>query len=138
MALAGIIVWKKNLTKTRVRMRGLKAKEITILAALIVICIAFGGWLLSLLEGQNNPYLDAATNVLSVAATFLMTWRFKEQWLCYIILDVLTVILWIFRAFGGSPEGLLMVLMWTAFLINAIYGYYVWTIGARADIEQKL
>jgi nicotinamide mononucleotide transporter len=133
MALVGIMVWKGNLLKSRVKMRSLKWKQTAILSLLIGLAIWSGGLGLSLIEGQNNPYLDSATNVLSITATILMTWRFKEQWLAYITLDVITIVMWTMRALAGSPEGVLMVVMWTAYLINALYGYHVWAVGARED-----
>jgi nicotinamide mononucleotide transporter len=39
------------------------------------------GLVLAMNPDQNTPFIDAATNVLSIIATFLMMWRFKGQWL---------------------------------------------------------
>jgi nicotinamide mononucleotide transporter len=138
MAAAGILVWRRSLARGgTVRMRRLRPAETLLLAAAAAALIAAGGGALALLEGQNSPYLDAATNVLSVAATLLMTWRYREQWLCYITLDVLTVCMWALRAADGSPEGALMTVMWTAYLVNAVYGWRVWTAGAAAEAEAE-
>jgi nicotinamide mononucleotide transporter len=90
------------------------------------------GFGLSFIPEQNTAYIDAATNILSVAATILMMMRFREQWVCYIVLNVLTIIMWSIRAANGSPDGLLMIVMWSAYLINAVYGFYNWTKGAAA------
>jgi nicotinamide mononucleotide transporter len=98
-----------------------------------LLCLTFAagfGFALSLIETQNTPYIDAATNVLAVAATIMMIRRFREQWAAYIILNVLSVIMWLFRMADGSPDGLLMVVMWSAYLVNACYGLYNWTKGA--------
>ncbi|MDR2199709.1 MAG: nicotinamide riboside transporter PnuC [Deltaproteobacteria bacterium] len=135
MAIVGMMVWKRSLKKERVRMRALSPRHLAELVFLIALAVLAGGWCLSLIEGQNTPYLDSATNALSISATFLMTWRYKEQWFAYIALDVLTIAMWFYRALAGSPEGILMVSMWTAYLINAAYGYRVWSVGAREDAE---
>jgi nicotinamide mononucleotide transporter len=133
MAFVGFALWRKKLKKSRVLMRGLSGRLIALLSVTIALCVLAGGYGLSLVEGQNAPYLDAATNVLSVAATFLMAWRYKEQWLTYIALDIITIVMWASRAIAGSQEGLLMTLMWSAYLVNAIYGYWLWAKGARQD-----
>ena len=39
--------------------------------------------------------------------------------------------MWSIRMFNGSNEGSAMVIMWTIYLINSIYGYIKWNIGAR-------
>lgn len=51
-----------------------------------LICVAgclLLGFGLSFIPGQNSPYIDAMTTVLSIVATILMVRRFKEQWLVY-------------------------------------------------------
>jgi len=39
--------------------------------------------------------------------------------------------MWALRIADGSPEGPLMVVMWSAYLVNSVYGFYNWTKGAR-------
>ncbi len=70
--------------------------------------------------GGAMTLLDGTTTILSIVATILMAARFAEQWVCWIIVDVITVILWILAA---NP---VMVVMWSAYTINAIYGYIIW------------
>jgi nicotinamide mononucleotide transporter len=62
-----------------------------------------------------------------------MVRRYREQWLCYITLNILSVIMWSIRWANNSPDGPLMVLMWSAYLINAFYGMYKWTKGASQN-----
>ncbi|EUJ37880.1 hypothetical protein BTHER_03254 [Brochothrix thermosphacta DSM 20171 = FSL F6-1036] len=68
--------------------------------------------------GSNQPYLDSITTAISVVAQILMTLRYKEQWLLWIVVNILSIILWII---AGNPS---MVAMWVAFLFNSSYGYY--------------
>ncbi len=91
------------------------------------------GWILQLNPQQNTPYLDATTNVLSIVATLLMMGRYQEQWLLYIILNGVTIMMWILRTMVGGEASDLMVLMWSLFLINALFGYWRWHQGAQPE-----
>lgn len=131
MNVVGYVLWKPKLEGGYVQMRAMLPRQILLTAVASLLGILGLGYGLSLIAGQNNPYIDAITDVLSIFATFLMVYRFREQWLLYILLNVFTVLLWCIRTAQGSPEGPLMIVMWTAFLINAGYGYYNWTRGVK-------
>lgn len=131
MNIIGFFMWKNYMDNGTVSMRKLTAKRILILSAISVVSTVSLGYLLSMITSQNTPYIDASTNVLSVLATFLMIYRFREQWVAYIILNILSIIMWTFRAVNGSPDGALIIVMWSAYLINAFYGFYNWSKGAN-------
>ncbi len=131
MNIIGFFMWRGHMDDGVVAMRALNGKQGLWILLGTAASIAGLGVGLSLLPGQNTPYIDAATNALSIVATFLMLWRYKEQWLGYIALNVLSVVMWVLRTQAGSPEGPVMIVMWSAFLINAFYGYAVWSKGAR-------
>ncbi len=71
------------------------------------------------------PFVDSATTVFSVIAVIMLNKRLTEQWLYWIMVDVLSVVMWayIFITSGGDVS---MLVMWSAFLVNALYGYYNW------------
>lgn len=102
--------------------------------AWIGLCCGLGtfafGWFLGLNPNQNTPFIDASTTVLSVTATFLTMLRYKEQWVLYILLNVLSIVMWVLRVIDGSESGGVMVLMWSLFLLNAIFGLWRWHAGA--------
>lgn len=133
MNVVGFVMWKKNMNGNRVEMKGLSAKGMVLTGVTCILSVVALGYGLSLIPGQNNPYVDATTNVLSVIATILMVLRYKEQWLLYIVLNVFTVILWLYRLRSGSSDGAMMVVMWSAYLVNAIYGYVNWNRGTIAE-----
>ena len=70
--------------------------------------------------GGAMTMLDGASTVLSIFATVLMALRYSEQWFFWIVVDVITVALW---CFAGDP---VMIAMWSAYLVNAGYGYLMW------------
>ena len=109
--------------KRRVR-RKLKVGRILLLV--LVLCIlgivgCFGyKYLLDVLDG-NKTLLDSMSTVISVIANTLMILRYREQWLLWIIVDVITVIMWLLVG------DFIMVTMWAVYTLNAFYGYYNWT-----------
>jgi nicotinamide mononucleotide transporter len=62
---------------------------------------------------------------------FLMMWRFKEQWLLYIVLNIVSIAMWVMRFSAGDAAGDLMILMWSLFLLNALFGCWRWHTGCE-------
>lgn len=139
MNIAGFALWQKNLQRRqhRVTMRSQTWRARAAIALAIAACTAAGGWSLAQFSEQNTPYLDAFTNVVSITATFLMVWRYMEQWALYIVLNMATILMWAIRLDRGSEAGWTMVAMWSLFLVNACYGYAKWSFGARADAQKN-
>jgi len=135
MNAIGFFMWKKHRQGGKLAMRGMNLGDLALVAAICIAGSLLLGYGLSLIPEQNSPYIDAITTVLSVVATFLMVRRFKEQWIVYIILNIFTVLLWVIRTVDGSPDGVLMIVMWSAYLINAVYGYYTWNKGAKEALQ---
>ena len=84
-----------------------------------IICTITMGYFLTTI-GSHQAYTDAATNILAIFAQILMVKRYKEQWIWWIIIDVLCIKMW-FVAGNWS-----MVAMYIAWTINCIYGWYNW------------
>jgi nicotinamide mononucleotide transporter len=134
-SIIGFIMWKTHISHNMVEMRGLKTKHHIYVGVACVVFTGLLGFSLSTIKTQNTPYIDASTTILSIIATLLMMWRYKEQWILYIVLNILSILMWVIRLQNGSADGSIMIIMWTAFLINAIYGYLVWQKGASAKNE---
>ncbi|RXZ83760.1 nicotinamide riboside transporter PnuC [Paenibacillaceae bacterium] len=135
MNAIGFLMWKKHRHGGKLAMRQMDLRNLFLVAVACVLCSLALGFGLSRIPAQNSPYIDALTTVLSVVATLLMVRRFKEQWLVYIVLNIFTVLLWVIRTVDGSPDGMLMIVMWSAYLVNAIYGYYTWNKGAKEALQ---
>jgi nicotinamide mononucleotide transporter len=130
--IIGYVMWKRHTTPQKnVLMRQLNWPRRWGIALVCTGAIIGMGYLLALNPKQNTPFIDATTNVLSIAATFLMMWRYKEQWLLYIALNIVTIFMWFLRVLNGSESGDLMVLMWSLYLVNALFGYWRWHKGAK-------
>ncbi|MEA5420463.1 nicotinamide riboside transporter PnuC [Spirulina sp. CCNP1310] len=131
-SLIGYVLWSRHTQQDQtVAMRQLNGRQRGAIASLCILCTVGLGFLLALNPHQNTPFIDATTNVLSIVATFLMMGRYKEQWLFYILLNIVTIVMWLLRFQAGGAAGDLMVLMWLLFLLNALFGYWRWHLGVQ-------
>jgi nicotinamide mononucleotide transporter len=75
--------------------------------------------------GGQLALIDAMSTVFSVIALIMQVARYAEQWLLWIIVNIVSVIMWILLI-GKDSSAVTMVVMWIAYLFNSIYGYYNW------------
>ena len=121
----GIFVWKKNSVQNDDGTEDVASKKFTVkqwivsIIATIIATVAMGYWLDSI--GSAQAYTDAATNVLAVFAQILMVRRYREQWLWWLIIDLLCIKLW------WVAGNWTMVAMYVAWTINCIYGWVNWS-----------
>ena len=132
----GIFLWKKNMQKNEDGTSDVLARKFTptqwVISVIGTAVATFGvGFLLDKI-GNNQAYLDAATNVMAIVAQFLMIWRFREQWLWWIVINVICTVMW-FNAGNWS-----MVAMYIAWIINAAYGWYNWSKLNKAQAEENI
>lgn len=121
----GIFVWKKNSSVYDNGSAHVDALKFTpMMWALSIlgttICTIAMGYFLTTI-GSHQAYTDAATNILAIFAQILMVKRYREQWIWWIVIDVLCIKMW-FVAGNWS-----MVAMYIAWTINCIYGWYNWS-----------
>lgn len=121
----GIFVWKSNSsvdTNGSAHVDALKFTPVQWSLSIIgsVICtLIMGLWLTTI--GSHQAYTDAATNILAIFAQILMVKRYREQWIWWLVIDILCIKMW-FVAGNWS-----MVAMYVAWTINCIYGWYNWS-----------
>lgn len=118
----GYYLWNKHTNATTKDVEGKKLNLIK--SCLLLIACAIGIFLYKIvldLLGGNGTLLDSASTMISIFANLLMLLRYREQWLLWIIIDIITVAMWLLA------NDFIMVTMWTVYLINAFYGYYNWT-----------
>ena len=121
----GIFVWKKNEVKNEDGTEDVMAKVFTVkqwiisIAGTVVATIAMGYWLDGI--GSAQAYTDAATNVMAIFAQLLMVWRYREQWIWWLVIDVFCITMWFV---AGNWSMVAMYIFWTA---NTIYGWLNWS-----------
>ena len=118
----GYFMWKQNMQNDN-GSESVVAKALTPKGwAILLVSVAIGTLcFVQALKaaGGSSTELDGLTTIITVAAQLLMILRYREQWLLWIVLNVLSILLW-----KGQPA---MYLMYSAYLLNSLYGYYNWT-----------
>lgn len=126
MNFVGFYLWSrhKNEENGEVQGRALTPKQIIVLL-LAVTAVVIGYWQLLSHIGGQLALIDAMSTIFSVVALILQVTRYAEQWLLWIIVNVVSVVMWLLLI-GKDSSAVTMVVMWVAYLFNSIYGYYNW------------
>jgi nicotinamide mononucleotide transporter len=82
-------------------------------------------WILYLFS-DPQPLKDASTTVLSVIAMFLMVRRFMEQWMLWVVVNIISIVMWSIAFTKGEAHSVLMIVMWVFYLLNSINGWITW------------
>lgn len=125
MIIIGIISWKKNMGEEEVKARNLSVRGLILLVVSIVVSTLLYSGFLKILGGAF-ALVDSTSTVISIIATILMITRYSEQWILWIIVNIVSVLLWFMALQSGSNGGITMLVMWTAYLFNSIYGWWNW------------
>ncbi|MGL5574422.1 MAG: nicotinamide riboside transporter PnuC [Sarcina sp.] len=75
--------------------------------------------------GGALPFVDATSTVLSVVAMILMAKGYLDQWLLWIIVNTVSVVMWVV-VFTQGGENISTLIMWSVCWLNAVYGYWNW------------
>ena len=121
----GASISKGNVDDQRVKARAMTWKQRCFLAVGCISAVVVVGFVLEYL-GDPQPFKDSTTTVLSIVAQALMACAFMEQWILWIITNVVSVVMWCVCASRGDAHAGVMVLMWTFYLMNSLNGFRVW------------
>jgi nicotinamide mononucleotide transporter len=117
----GVFVWKKNINTKNDE---IKAKKLTktklILSVVGLIAMSVIVYYIDVALNGTAPLLDTMSLSIAIIANLLCTFCYKEQWLLWFALDVVQTILYFVI---GQP---MMAVMYIAWTINTIYGWYNW------------
>jgi nicotinamide mononucleotide transporter len=133
MQFYGIYVWSRHMNEEthEVEKQEMQpGRKMLLLTAVAAATVAYG-FLLKVLGG-TLPYVDALSTVVSVAAMILSVRMYAEQWILWIIVDVVTVIMWGFAFLKGN-DSIATLVMWMVYLVNAVLMYVKWTKEAKRN-----
>lgn len=122
--LAGVygwIVWLRK--KEDRRERAITHTPLRLIIPLSGVGLALFGiiaWILIQFTDSTVPYSDAAITALSVIAMWMLAYKYVEQWIVWIIVDIACCILFAYK--GLYPTTALYGL----YSIIAIFGYRKW------------
>ena len=141
MQFVGWFSWKKNQNQDSgaVNAVHLDKRTALILLAAAAVLIPVFAWILGLPAiGDAQPWLDAATTVVSILAMYMMVKAIAEQWYIWIALDAAQVIKWTIATVRGEEHAALMLVMFAFFLANAVYGLILWNgLAKRASAQPQ-
>ena len=126
MQFYGFYVWSRHInTETHeVEKRRMGTKGRFLMAVSVAAATGIYGWILQLLGG-NMPYVDALSTVVSVVAMMISVKMYMEQWMLWILVDIVTIIMWGVQFYHGS-DSIATLLMWIVYLGNAVIMYVKW------------
>lgn len=126
MQIIGIFKWRKHLKKDsqEIIKTKLTKKESLIFFTSTLIGSAITSIILHQI-GDATPIIDAATTIFSICGLILTIKRCIEQWYVWIIVNGLSVIMWIEAYLNGS-NCLATVIMWLTYFILAFYFLHTW------------
>ena len=123
----GFFLWSKHLNRDKtVERKGMTLQQFLGMYVIGCLLTYFYSLYLGTIDGQATPLIDAFTTVFSIIASILMLLRYREFWNCYISVNIMSVLMWSSRLVDGVQDAATMLVMWTAFLVNSVYGAYVW------------
>lgn len=132
MNFIGLFVWSKNMKKGSgevLKIRMSAKTNMLIFGGSGVAVIGYSFFLRSL--GGSLPILDSISTVFSIVAQLLCVMRAAEQWIFWIIVNVVSVIMWGI-AFSQESDGIATLLMWCVYLVNAVIMWISWNKETKA------
>ncbi len=137
MNFVGFYLWSRHKDEESgdVEGKSLTLMQIIVLLIAVAIVVIIYWQILSHIGGQL-ALIDAMSTVFSVVALIMQVARYAEQWLLWIIVNVVSVVMWVLLL-GEDSSAITMVVMWVAYLFNSMYGYYNWKKLAAKNVENK-
>lgn len=126
MQFVGWFMWKKHMdgkTKEVEKTRLTVSRQILLLVLSAVSIYGYGLVLKRL--GGTLPFIDSMSTCLSVLAMLLSVRRLMEQWIVWIVVDVVTVFMW-FADYQKGGTDIATLLMWCIYLLNAMFMFVKW------------
>lgn len=124
MLIWGYIKWKKVQNKENSGVKIISNKNRIVLTIVFTLLIMSYSLVLKSIGGYNY-ILDSITSVLGYLGIYLMSNKYIEQWIVWIICNLANTILW-YMLSAGNTNNIPMLMMWIIYLINSIYGYITW------------
>lgn len=122
----GFFSWQRNLNsntceiiKTR-----LSSKQRIILVLVSIIGSIITTLILKHFH-DSNPLIDGITTFLSILGMYLTVKRVIEQWLIWMVVNGLSLIMWINVVMHGT-KAYSTLIMWGVYLILAFYFWFEW------------
>ncbi len=126
MQIIGYFRWNKNLKEGKKDIVKIKLpKNELYYLIFILMFLALGVFYTLRYFNDAHPFLDSITTVFSIGGMYLTVRRAIEQWIFWIGVNALSLIMWINVVLSGEKV-YSTVIMWAVYLFLAIYFYKEW------------
>lgn len=135
MQFIGWFIWirrRESADSVTVTSRVMNWRQRMMLGSLSLLLVVLVGFCLKYFN-DPQPFKDSATTVLSIIAMFLMVKAYMEQWVLWVIVNIISVIMWVVAFINGGMHSMLMVIMWIFYLANSVNGWYTWIHLCRSE-----
>jgi len=120
-SIYGWVVWLTKGSKEKpMPITRTPRKYILPLSAVAVAAFAVIAWILITFTDSSVPYGDSFTTALSIVALWMLARKYVEQWLVWIVVDVVCTGLYLYK--GLYPTAVLYGL----YSVIAVAGYFKW------------
>jgi nicotinamide mononucleotide transporter len=128
MAIIGWLLWnkKQEIPFKIIQWKG-KQHMVNILISSILTLIL--GNFFQVYTDQALPYLDAFITVFSLSATFMVAYKVLENWLYWIVIDIVSMPLYAYRDLN------LTVALFGIYTIVAIVGFVRWRRTFKLQVQ---
>lgn len=122
ISIYGWAAWYSARQKTGRKMpvKRIRGRRAILAAAAFIVLFVSIGLVLDHLTDSPLPYWDAMTTSASIVATWMLTRKYIEHWLLWVVIDLISMGLYIYR--GLYPTTLLFLI----YTVMAIVGYLQW------------
>ncbi len=78
------------------------------------------GWLMASYTAEAWPFVDSFTTVSSVIVTFMVARKVLENWLYWIVIDAVSIVMYLDRGLRTTA------LLFALYVVLAVFGYAAW------------
>lgn len=114
---------QQNLHGNVAKSRNLNPTEYFKYTAIAIVAIAFMSYIGITIGRYETPklaMLDALTTAVAILAQYLMAKKIVQNWHLWILLNAISIPLYI------SIGNYTFVALWVVYLVNSVYGLYMW------------
>lgn len=121
ISIYGWYMWKHGgIHRAELTIQKLRIGISLVLLVISVLLFYLISYILIHFTDSPVPYGDAFTTALSIVATWMLAHKYIEQWLVWIIINIVSAYLY------WNKELYATVLLFTVYTILAIVGYSIW------------
>ena len=127
MGVYGWLKWKNETSPDETSVKRMPLRTFLISALTTSALSLLAGAFLDRFSDSTVPYLDASLAAAGLVITLLMAQRFVENWLAWIVVDLVSATLYFYR------ELHITAVVYLFFTAMAVYGYFHWKRELRAE-----